>query len=80
MDVNTKTHPVPITKEHLQLLRAAKQVMAGLDARIQSAAKNGQPVPLYHGIANLYSAIRRSDRARTDGKGPRRQRPRRVKA
>ena len=42
-----------------QLLRAAKKVMRGLELRIDNAGKNHLELPIFVGIADLFSALRR---------------------
>lgn len=40
-----------------KLLAAAQTVMAGLNARIDQASTNSEPIPVFDGIAELHSAI-----------------------
>lgn len=44
------------------LLKAAKEVLAGLNARIDAAlADGGHAVPVFHGIAELHAAIAKAE-------------------
>lgn len=43
------------------LLEAAKTVLAHLNARIDRAVEEGQPVPLFDGIAALHDAISKAE-------------------
>ncbi|KAA0963081.1 hypothetical protein [Pseudomonas sp. ANT_H12B] len=40
-----------------ELLRAARKVLAGLNARIDEASASGSLVPVFDGIAELHDAI-----------------------
>jgi hypothetical protein len=51
------------------LLEAAKTVLAGLNARIDQASEEGQPVPVFDGIAALHDAIRKAESGTADGRG-----------
>lgn len=39
------------------LLAAAREVLAGLNARIDAASAAGKPVPMFAGVASLHAAI-----------------------
>jgi hypothetical protein len=43
-----------------ELLAAAESVLAGLNARIDEASRNGLPVPVFEGVAALHLAIARA--------------------
>ncbi len=49
------------TRQHAELLAAAKEVIRGLNARIDAASTAKEPVPVFHGIADLASAIAKTE-------------------
>jgi hypothetical protein len=46
---------------HADLLAAAKDVLAHLNARIDAAVKSGAVIPVFAGIAALHSAIAKAE-------------------
>jgi len=44
-----------------QLLRAAKRVLAGLEARVEKARAAGAPLPVFDGMAGLHAAVARAE-------------------
>jgi hypothetical protein len=51
---------VTAVNAHDALLAAAERVLAGLHARIEKAAANDEPHPVFDGIGDLYAAVSRA--------------------
>ena len=56
-----------LRKQHAEMLAAAKEVLRGLNARIDAASAAKEPVPVFYGIANLASAIAAAEASGTGG-------------